>query len=98
MSRFKKEHKKIGDVLDSFVTQRKIENGYNEVSIQKFWQVKMGTMINKYTTNITLNNKVLKVYISSSSLKQELNYSKPKIMSLLEEEFGPEYVEEIQIR
>lgn len=94
----KNPHKKISEVLESFVEQKKLQNGYNEVSIQKFWKEKMGSLINNYTTRITLKNKILRIYISSSALKQELTFNKKKIAALLEKEFGSEYVEEIQIR
>lgn len=93
-----KDNKKIDDILKQFSAQKQLNTGYNKVSIEKFWQEKMGSMINKYTERITLKEDILFVYISSSSLKQELTYSRKKVLELIEKEFGPGYIKDIQIR
>ena len=92
----KKNDQKIEEILGEFVKQKQIAKGYNQQSIQQFWEERMGTMINRYTKKIRLRNQVLIVEISSSPLKQELNYNKQKIMNLLQDEFHGSVVKEIR--
>lgn len=92
-----KNDQPIKDVLQSFVAQKKIVRGYTEVSVKKFWEDNMGLMINKYTNTIQLRRGVVRVSISSIPLRTELQYSKPKLLQMFQEEFGAEKVVEVRI-
>lgn len=92
-----KNDQPIKDVLKNFIKQKKIVRGYTEVSVKKFWEDNMGLMINKYTNTIQLKKGVVKVSISSIPLRTELQYSKPKLLQMLQEEFGVDKVIEVRI-
>ena len=92
----KKNEQKISAILKEFVQQKQIQRGYNQSGLQKFWQDKMGPTINKYTSKIALRKDILVLSISSSALKQELIFSKKKLLQLFAEEFGENVVKDIK--
>jgi len=88
----------IKDVLKELVDSKKLKTGYRQKSLNVFWKEKMGDVINGYTEKISLRRGVLYVSISSSPLKQELDIGKDKILKLIEEEFGTDYITSIVFR
>lgn len=55
-------------------------------------------MISKHTTEIYISGKKLFVKVDSSPLKQELSYSKTKLMQALNEQVGKAVIEEIVLK
>lgn len=92
-----KRDESIQSILKSFVKQKPISKGYNEIDFKKFWSEHMGETMNRYTKSITLRNEVLTVTISSIALRTELQYDKSKLLKLVQEEFGYEKIKEIRI-
>lgn len=88
----------IKEVMQEFVQSRKIEKGYRKVSIVKFWKEQMGDMINGYTKDLHVSNQVLYVTITSSPLKQELDMNKPKVLKMINEHIGVDYIKSIVFR
>ena len=58
----------------------------------------MGKMIAKYTRQISIYDKKLFLQIDSAPLKQELFYSREKIIKMMNEEAGEEVIKEVVIR
>ena len=92
-----KRDESIQNILKSFVKQKPISKGYNEIDFKKFWAEHMGETMNRYTKSIRLRNEVLTVEISSIALRTELQYDKSKLLKLVQEEFGHEKVRELRI-
>ena len=57
----------------------------------------MGALITKYTKRITLYKGVLTVYVSSSPLRQELNFKKENIKEMFNTALGEELVQQVKI-
>lgn len=72
--------------LSAKVAEQKIING---------WEKLVGKMIAKHTKEITIRNGKLFLHIDSAPLKQELFYSRDKIIKLLNEEASEEVIKEI---
>jgi len=88
----------LGDALKLFLSKSPLKPKLDAVHIQEKWEELMGKTIAKYTTSIQLYNKKLIVTTSVAPLKQELSYSKEKIIRLLNEAFGEEIVKEVIIK
>jgi len=88
----------LQEALGEFTNSKKIKTGYKQILIHKFWQQHMGQMINSYTQKLYVRGDVLYVTISSSPLKQELDLGREKVLSLLEKEFGPDYISKLVLR
>lgn len=69
-----------------------------EVRIQENWEQMMGKTISRYTESIQLIDGKLMITTTVAPLKQELNYSKDKIIKLVNEMLGERLVREVIIR
>ena len=88
----------IGDALQEFVRDNKLQKGLNKVHVREAWTKQLGPAIEKYTTAIKLEEDVLFVRLSSSVLREELSYGKEKIIRMLNEELGRDLVKKIVFR
>ena len=58
----------------------------------------MGETISKRTEKIIFKDEVLSIYLNSAPLKEELTYGREKIIQLLNQELGGNYIKEVVIR
>mgnify|MGYP001548201274 CR=1 FL=1 len=85
----------IKQALEMMVSDLKIKGKLDESRIRDAWGKIMGSPIAKYTTKISLNKSKLYVQVSSAALKQELNYSREKIMEVFNKERGDSIIKEV---
>lgn len=97
MMRKKNDHR-IDELLGQFAESRQLKRGMKKMNLRKFWQERMGELINRYTTDIYIAKDTLIVKIESSPLRQELSYEVPKILELLREEFGKDYITNVKFQ
>ncbi len=88
----------LGDALNEFIKENKLQKGIDKVDAQEAWVKLMGNGVNNYTTQVELKNDTLYVSLSSSVLRQELSMGKSKIIALLNEELGKDLVKKIILR
>ena len=88
----------ISEVLKEFIQLNKLEAGIDKIGVEDAWKSIMGNGVNYYTKNVVLRNSTLYVELSSSVLRDELNYGKQKIISMLNEELRKDLVKEIVFR
>jgi len=81
----------IDQMYDTYNLKRKVDEG----TIIAYWEKIMGVPVSKRTTNLFFRDKKLIVELNSAPLKQELTYSKPKILELFAKEVGVGVVEEV---
>jgi hypothetical protein len=70
---------------------------YNQTKIERAWRSQMGTTVNRYTDDVTVRNRILYIKLSSSSLKQELLYSKDTIVEFANKICEEEYISQVVI-
>jgi predicted nucleic acid-binding Zn ribbon protein len=88
----------MGDALKEFMDKSRMKPRLTEVRIQENWEQMMGKTISRYTENIQLIDGKLMITTTVAPLKQELNYSKDKIIKLVNEMLGERLVKEVIIR
>ncbi|SFD52618.1 Protein of unknown function [Chitinophaga sp. CF118] len=88
----------MGDALKEFMDKSRMKPRLTEVRIQENWEQMMGKTISRYTENIQLIDGKLMITTTVAPLKQELNYSKDKIIKLVNEMLGEKLVREVIIR
>ncbi|MGO4291490.1 DUF721 domain-containing protein [Chitinophaga sp. RAB17] len=88
----------IGDALREFMNKSRMKPRLMEVRIQDNWEKLMGKTIARYTQSIQLIDNKLIVTTTVAPLKQELTYSKDKIIKLVNEMLGENIVKEVMIR
>ncbi|MEM6318809.1 MAG: DUF721 domain-containing protein [Bacteroidota bacterium] len=88
----------ISEVLQELVQQNNWKAKLYQTKVKELWVLHMGPTIAGYTKEIRLRGKKLFIGISSAPLRQELAYSKTKIIDLLNSELGEEYITDVVIR
>jgi len=85
----------IKKIIDNLRKERKLKKGLEKAQIKKLWGELMNETIDKYTSNITYENGILKVFLTSSALREELNRGKYKIIDLLNSHLGDSVIKKI---
>lgn len=94
----KSNEQTLKEVLQDMVEFYKLRSKLNQTKVQQLWNRMMGQVVSNYTTDIKLRRKKLYISISSAPLRQELSYGKEKIIKMLNEELGGEFIEDVIIR
>jgi hypothetical protein len=98
MSKRQNEHLNLGDALQEFIRENRLQKGIDKVDTREAWARLMGNGVNNYTQNVELKGETLFVSLTSSVLRQELSYGKEKIIKMINEELGRELVTKIVLR
>ena len=88
----------IGDVLKQIIQVNKLQPGIDQIAVKDAWMNMMGNGVNSYTRNITLKGNILYVELTSSVLREELNYGKEKILKMINEELKRDVVVSVVLR
>ncbi|MFK7978528.1 MAG: DUF721 domain-containing protein [Saprospiraceae bacterium] len=88
----------IADVIKELVAKNNWKSKLYQNKVKEIWVLNMGPSISGYTKEIKLRGKKLFISISSAPLRQELSYSKTKIIELINEGLGEEYITDVLIR
>lgn len=88
----------IKDAINEFLKVSRLSGKLAEQKVIDGWEKLMGKMIANHTTQISIINKKLFLQLDSAPLKQELFYSREKIIKMLNEEAGEEAIQEIVFR
>ena len=88
----------ISEVLKELVAKNNWKSKLYQNKVKEIWVLSMGPSISSYTREIKLSRKKLFISIASAPLRQELSYSKTKIIDLINEGLGEEYVTDVIIR
>jgi ketopantoate reductase len=97
MAREKNLHS-LGEALNEFIRENKLQNGMDKVLAREAWEKIMGNGVNNYTTAVELRNNTLFVSLSSSVLREELSHGKSRIIDMLNEELNKDLVKNIVLR
>lgn len=87
----------VGNVVLRMLKAYGIQDKYFEARAKQLWHETMGPTISGYTQNIYVKNRKLYITISSSSLRQEISYSKEKIKKFINEGIGQEFIKAVMI-
>ena len=94
----KKNNLSLGEALQDFISENKLQKGIDKVLVKEVWCTLMGNGVDNYTTNVELQNTTLFVSLSSSVLREELSHGKSKIITMMNEELGREIIKKIVLR
>jgi predicted nucleic acid-binding Zn ribbon protein len=88
----------LGDVIQQFLKQRKLDKPLYEQRLLSAWPEVLGPNIQAYTSSLSIKNKILYVGISSSVLRHDLFLTRQQIMESLNKHVGAEVIKEIVFR
>ena len=87
---------KIKAILAEFISKNALGDGIDTARIQENWSSIMGENISAYTKEVSLQQDVLIVKLSSSVLRQELSYGKEKIVEMINKSLGENKIQDIR--
>lgn len=91
------ELKNISKIIEDVFSQKHFRIGIDNIRVQDAWVKTMGENIQKYTYKVYYKKGVLYVKLKSSVLKEELTFEKVKIIKLINNELGKEYIKDMEL-
>lgn len=85
----------VGEAMRELLDTYKLKSKYEQTQLINSWERLMGAPIARRTDKLFISDRKLYVKLSSAALKQELNLSKSKILSLFMREFGEVIVDDV---
>ncbi|NEN23890.1 DUF721 domain-containing protein [Cryomorpha ignava] len=88
----------LGDAINRLLKAYGLEEGYYAAAVVTHWEKLMGPAVSRRTQSIKIQKGVLIVKIESAALRQELSYSKDKIMTQINRELGVRIIKSVELR
>jgi predicted nucleic acid-binding Zn ribbon protein len=88
-------NQKLGNVIREMIEAYGMKSKLSEAKLIESWEEVVGKMIAKHTRDLYIKNKKLFIRLDSPALKNELTYSRTKLMESLNEAAGGEVIQEI---
>lgn len=88
---------RIDDIIDRALQASNTQTSFNEQKVCYLWPEIVGPGINRYTTRRFVDSGTLHVYLSSASLKNELQYMRSHLIAELNKAVGANVINSIVI-
>lgn len=85
----------LKEVIDDLLDAYKLRGRFNQKKVIASWERIMGKTIANRTDAVFFKEHKLIIKLNSSVLREELSYSKNKIIQLINEDMGEEVVKEV---
>ncbi len=89
--------KNISKIIEDVFSQKHFRIGIDNIKVQDAWVKTMGKNIQKYTYKVYYQKGIIYVKLKSSVLKEELTFEKVKIIKLINNELGKEYIKDMEL-
>jgi len=86
---------KLGEALTELMDTYKLSAKLNQIKAVEAWSKVLGKVVDNHTEKIWIKNNQLFVKLDSAALKNELMYSKSKIVDSLNEFVGAKVVTDV---
>lgn len=87
--------KTLKEAIEELLTVYKLKDKLLQTRLINSWEKVMGKSVANRTGEIYISGKKLFVKISSAALREELSYSREKILTLLNESAGAKVIDEV---
>ncbi len=94
----KSNDESLGEVLKRLVKAYHLQGKLHESQLKTAWEAAMGSIIARQTLSIKLENRCLVVKMQSAAMRQDLSFSKDKILNLVNQQLHTDYVQQIEIK
>lgn len=88
----------LGDAIKQMLKRYQLDQKYAEYKAIHSWEKNMGPMIARHTKKLYIKDNKVFIHVDSAALRQELSFSKEKIISFINEEAGAELVKEVILK
>jgi len=88
----------LKDVIMEFLKLFRVEERFDQLKLIEEWENVAGAVIARHTTGIFLKNRQLQITLDSAALKNNLIYSKSKLINSLNKALKKNIIEDIVFR
>jgi predicted nucleic acid-binding Zn ribbon protein len=88
----------LGDAIRDFLHSYNLEDKLNETKVIHSWGKIVGPLVEKHTHGLYIRNRILFVKVDSAALRQELSFSRSKIVKALNNEVKSNIIEDIVLK
>jgi len=85
----------LKDVILAIFKRYRLNYGIDKVRVKEAWVEVVGAPIVKYTVSVRLQGSKLYVTLNNTALREDLNYGKSKLVTMLNEYLQKEVVKDI---
>lgn len=85
----------LKDVIETWLGQYKHQNMIYEGKVLSLWDDIVGPVISKETDHMFIKNKVLMVKLKSDALRYEMEFSRKKLVKLINAKTGKKVIEDV---
>lgn len=94
---FKRDVKSVADVLQQLLREEGLETPLLQKRLVDSWDVVVGHVIARYTTEKFIKNQTLYVKITNPALRQDLSMMRKQLVKRLNEQVGSFLISDIKI-
>ncbi len=98
MSKRDSNEEKLDDVVKKLIKTYGYSSKFNEFEIIEAFSKIMGPVIMKKVSNAYVYHRKLFLEITSAPLRQELSMEKTKLINLINEEIGQDYLKDLILK
>lgn len=89
---------KLGDLIHAILREDGLETPLNEYRATEAWGKVMGSVIERYTGDVSVRGGTLFVQIRNAALRQELMMQRTSIVPRINQEVGAQVIQQIVFR
>lgn len=97
MAKRENESNRLKDLIPRMLEENQLKRGMDQIQVRETWDSVMGPGIANYTQEVRLKDGVLIVRLSSSALRQELEFGKEKILRMMDESLSEVVIKGIRL-
>ncbi len=90
--------KPLGKILEEVIKDNNLGDGITQARINEIWVELMSRPILSRTTKLRYINKTLTIYLTSSVIRNELDYQKEELKKQFNDRLGESAIEKIEFK
>ncbi len=90
--------KSLGKILEEVIKDNNLGDGITQARINEIWVELMSRPIISRTTKLRFINKTLTIYLTSSVIRNELDYQKEELKKQFNDRLGDAAIEKIEFK
>jgi hypothetical protein len=90
--------KSLGTILQDVIKDNNLGDGITQAKINEIWVELMSRPIISRTTKLRFINKTLTIYLTSSVIRNELDYQKDELKKQFNDRLGDATIEKIEFK
>ena len=90
--------KSLGKILEDVIKDNNLGDGITQARINEIWVELMSRPIISRTTKLRFINKTLTIYLTSSVIRNELDYQKEELKKQFNDRLGDATIDKIEFK